>query len=456
MFHEHKRQRLGRLFLAEQVAVILIVACVGTSGYLTWYHLTHTTCFEADPELLSELEAASLEPAEPQNRETRDWPQWRGPDRTGLSSETGFLTAWPDRGLKVLWRARAGGGYSSFAVAGGKVYSMIQEGDNEAVVCWDAENGEEKWRFKYPARYDNDFGAGPRSTPTVDGPHVYTVGATGMLHCLNAETGEKVWAKDLLKEYGASNLQWGVSFSPLVDGDLILVNPGGPDGNSIAAIDKKTGKKVWSSQDDKAGYSSPVIATMADTRQVIFFTGTRLVGLSPENGKLYWNYPWETSYDCNIATPIVWGDYVFISSNYGKGCGLLKVSKRQDGSLKIERVYENNRMLNHFSTCVLYKGHLYGFSDPGLLTCMNFRTGEVKWSQRGFKKGSLLIADGHLIILGEDGKLALAEATEKGYRQKAAYQLLKGRCWTVPVLANGRLYARNQTEILCLDVRQAD
>jgi outer membrane protein assembly factor BamB len=406
-----------------------------------------------DPALLDELsQLAVLRAADDKPAKSDEWPQWRGPRRDGVSAETGVLTNWPKEGPKVLWKARASVGYSSFAVAGGRVHTLLQDGDDEAVVCWDAENGKELWRSKYPTRYTNHFGSGPRSTPTVDGDVVYTVGAEGMFGCWKAKDGAKVWLKDLLKEFQADNLEWGVSFSPLIEGDLIITNPGGK-GNSVVAFNKKTGDKVWGALDDVAGYSSPVMTNAAGVRQVVVFTGKRLVSLAPKDGKLLWEYPWETDFDANCATPIVVDDYVFIASGYGKGCGLLKVEKDGNG-LKVQRVYENTEMANHFSTCVLYKEHLYGFNDPGLLTCMELRTGKVAWSQRGFAKGSLTVADGLLIILGENGKLAVAEATPDGYRQKAGYEPFKTKCWTVPVLCKGRLYIRDEEQILCLDVRQ--
>ena len=213
---------------------------------------------------------------------------------------------------------------------------------------------------------------------------------------------------------------------------------------------------MWSALNDRGGYSSPVAATIAGVPQIVFLTAERLVGLSPRDGTLYWEYSWQTSYDCNIATPVLLGDFIFISSGYGKGCAALKVHTDGNGHWQAECVYEHNQMSNHFSSCVAHKDHLYGFHDPGLLTCMDFRTGMVKWTQRGFDKGSLMIADGNLIILGENGKLAVAETSSEGYRQKAAYPLFRGqKCWTVPVLAHGRLYVRGEEEVVCLDLRQS-
>jgi outer membrane protein assembly factor BamB len=437
---------MGRVIL--WINVTLLVGLLGYFGY-RYLHRAHE---QSDPERLARLRDAELAPPEDAGL-PGTWPQWRGPRRDGVSTETGLLTRWPKQGPRLVWKAPCGGGFSAPAVAGGKVYTLYQDGANETVGCWDAVTGKVVWKYPYACNYENDYGSGPRATPTVDGDFVYTVGATGLFHCLKAATGEKVWEHDLLKEFQADNLRWGVSFSPLIDGDRIFTNPGGPNGNSLAAFDKRDGKLLWKALDDLAGYSSPVISTAAGVRQVVFFTGKRLVSVSPADGKLYWSYGWETDFDCNIATPIVQGDYVFISSDYDKGCALLEVVKGPSSQLQAHRVYENNRMRNHFSSCVLYKDHLYGFDDAALV-CMDFRTGKTLWKERGFQKGSLLVAGGHLIILGEKGRLALAAATPEQYQEQAAFNVSRRQCWTVPVLADGKLYVRDEQEIVCLDLKK--
>ncbi|MBW3597533.1 MAG: PQQ-like beta-propeller repeat protein [Planctomycetes bacterium] len=385
--------------------------------------------------------------------ETGAWPQWRGPNRDGVSRETGLLTDWPEKGPNVLWRAASGAGYSGLAVAEGRLYTLLQDGNREAVVCWSAETGEELWRFVYPAKFVSDQGSGPRSTPTLDAGRVYTVGATGILHCLDAAAGEKIWRRDLIQELGGRIPTWGVSFSPLVDGELVLTHPGGPAGASLAAFDKYTGELRWKALNDRPGYASPVVTTAAGVRQVLFFTAEALVSVAPKDGRLYWRYPWSTLMDCNIATPVVAEDYVFISSGYDRGCALLKVVRKEGDALEVQPVYEHDQMRNHFGASVLYQGHLYGF-DETQLACMDFRTGEVKWRAKGFRKGSLLVADGRLIILGENGKLALAEATPADYREQASLRISRRRCWTAPTLAGGKLYLRDEQQILCLDLRR--
>lgn len=382
---------------------------------------------------------------------SRDWPQWRGPDRDGLAHGHGFLNDWPEEGPRLLWKKRTTGpGYSGLAVVGGRLYTLMQDGDDEAVVCWNAKTGDELWRFRYLAKFVSDQGSGPRSTPTVNGDRVYTVGATAILHCLDVGTGQPIWRRDLI-EMGGRIPDWGTSFSPLVDGDLVFAHPGGPEGNSLAAFDKHTGKLRWKALNDRPGYASLIISTAAGVRQVLFLTGEALVSVNPEDGRLYWRYPWETMMDCNVATPIVAGDYVFLSSGYGHGCALLKIVPKGSGALTVERVYAHTEMSNHFSTSVLYEGHLYGFDDARLV-CMELETGKVLWRTRGFRKGSLLVADDHLIILGENGELALAEATPARYGEKASFRVSRSRCWTMPALAGGKLYIRDQEQIVCLDL----
>jgi outer membrane protein assembly factor BamB len=447
------RPRPGR---GTRVLVLaLLVLIVGSvAAYLLFFK---DPKYPADPALAEALAASTLV-EEPAADDGGEWPQWLGPRRDGASTETGLLTAWPADGPKVLWRRRCGDGYSAVAVVGGRLYTMEQAGNDEAVICLDAATGDEVWRHAYPCKFENDQGWGPRSTPTVEGGRVYAVGATGIFHCLDAATGEQKWRHDLLGS-PRSNLRWGASFSPLVEGDLVITNPGA-SGGSVVAFDKEDGRLVWKALDDPAGYSSPIAVTAAGVRQVVVFTGKALVGLAPADGAVCWRYPWETDHGVNAATPLHFrarvgdatDDYLFISSGYGKGCAVIKVRPGLTGSPEVATVYAGEQMCNHFASCVRHKDHLYGFHE-GLLACMDLRTGKVAWTQQGFAKGSLLVADGHLIVLGEKGQLALVEATPEGYREKASFDVTRRRCWTVPVLAGGRLYVRHQKEIVCLDLR---
>jgi len=380
-----------------------------------------------------------------------DWPQWRGPNRDGISTETGLLTSWPASGPKVLWRAPSGEGYSGISIANGRGYTMLGKGNDEFLVCFDAANGKEFWRYTVDSQFYNDQGNGPRSTPSVDGNLVFAQGAQSMLVAVRADNGQKVWAVDLKKEYGARIPTWGVSASPLVEGELVMVDVGGKAGYSVCAFNKASGKLVWNSQTDTPGYSAAIAVNSNGARQAIFFTGTAAVSLSPKDGKMFWRHPWQTSYDVNAATPIfIPNDKVFISSGYGVGATVLQI-QGQGGAMKVEPVWRSRVMKNHWASSILHQGYIYGFDD-GILACIDANTGEQQWQQRGFQKGSLIFADGHLIILGERGNLALAEATPSAYKEKAAAEVLRGKCWTMPTLAGGKLYVRNQSEILCLDM----
>jgi outer membrane protein assembly factor BamB len=427
----------------------LLIACV---ALLATYHYKNRSRRQGDPGLLQELQGASLPPAEGGPVNDAAWPAWRGARHDAVAREKGLSFDWPSNGPAVVWKAPTGIGYSSMAVANGRLVTMWRRGDEEQVVCLDAKTGEPRWVYGYAVQYSNDYGGGPRSTPSIDGDRVYAVGVTGILTCIDALNGKKIWDHDLLREFNAKNLQWGVSFSPLVDGNLVYTVPGGPGGNSLAAFDKNDGHLVWHSGDDPAGYSSPILSSAAGTRQLLCFTGTAMVSADPQTGQIHWRFPWNTDHRANIATPLVRGDYVFISSGYGKGCALLKVTA-VGGKLEAQPVYETNEFRDHHSGSVQWGEHIYGF-DEHRLTCLDFRSGGVRWQKSGLGQGTLLAADGHLVVLGENGKLALAEAGPESYREKTSFKFSGQRCWTMPVIADGRLYVRDEEKMVCYDLRK--
>jgi outer membrane protein assembly factor BamB len=460
MWRKLKRFPRARFVLPLVVGLLLV------GGVVSAYTRLDLKRFHGDTLPMGRLARAAILPTEPNRSGAADWPQWRGPNRDGVVSEA-RLPAWPREGPRLLWKKPIGRGFSAVVAAAGRIYTMAEEADAtnssptaenpgcEVVLCWDAATGQEVWRFAYPSRFEERFGPGPRSTPAVDGHHVYTVGATGILHCLRADTGAMVWRHDLRVEYQAPAMQYGVAFSPLVEGDLVFTMPGGRAGNAVAAFDKHTGVLRWKALDNPVGYSSPVAATLAGVRQVLFLTNTELISLAPATGEVYWRYPWKTENGFNIATPVVIGDYVFVSSAYGKGCALLEIASGAGGTMQARLVYEHNRMRNYFATSVRCGEHLYGF-DLTDLVCMDIRTGKCLWgekSNRRFKKGSLLTVGGDLVILGEYGTLALAEATPTGYHERAAFQLSEHKCWTVPSVAHGRLYVRDEADLFCYDLR---
>jgi outer membrane protein assembly factor BamB len=449
------RRRGGRVLLGA--CAVLFGLFAGLALYQK--HYADRERYRTDPGLGAELAAATLVEEGPPP--AGDWPQWRGPRRDGVAHFPDLLTTWPDRGPARLWQTAGGEGYSSIAVAGGRACTLLRQDSQEVVVCWRVLDGKELWRFPYDAPTHRQY-PGPRSTPTIDDGRLYAVGAGGLLHCLDAAEGKELWTKDLRADLNAPGGEWGHAFSPLIEGDLIITAPGGP-GASLAAFDKKTGDLRWKNLDEPPGYSSPVPFTAGGVRQIVAFTGNSAIGVSPADGTLYWRYPWETRYAVNAATPLTFHahqgdkvfDYVFISSGYGRGCALLKI-EGENGRFQARPVYEGNQLCCHFSSPVRYRDRIYGFNESTLV-CLDLRTGAVRWKKSGYHKGSLLLVDHYLLVLGERGKLELLEASaEEPMPLAGAQPLRSARCWTMPVLAEGRLFLRDEEQVLCLDVSRKE
>ena len=380
-----------------------------------------------------------------------NWPQWRGPNRDGVSKETGLLKQWPAEGPPLLWKASgAGGGFSSFSVANGKLYTMGLRGTKEFVIAFDAATGKEAWATPNGNAFRNDRGDGPRGTPTIDGDRLYGLGGSGDLSALDVKTGKLIWSKNILSEFGGQNITWGISESPLIVGDKLLVNPGGPQA-SIVALNKSDDSVIWKSQSDKAGYSSAIPVQVNGGTQVVFFTHQRAVGLDLKDGKLLWEYAKPANNVANAATPIARGNRVFISSDYGTGGGVVEI--KPDGSA--QEVWFTKDMRNHHSSSVLVGDYLYGFSSA-ILTAIKFDTGEIAWRDRSVGKGSLVYADGRLYCFSERGVMGLVEATPTGYVERGRFKIEAGslETWTHPVVAGGRLYLRDQDTIYAYDIRQ--
>jgi outer membrane protein assembly factor BamB len=383
-----------------------------------------------------------------------DWPQWMGPQRNGSSPETGLLTAWPREGPRVLWQVPGGDGYSAVVVAQGRAFTLVQRGDNEVAIALDARTGKELWKTRCGPAFHNEYGHGPRSTPAVDGTRLYVQSVNGPLLCLDVETGKIVWQRDLLQEFGAENIDWGMSASPLIEDNLVLAIPGGR-GAGVAAIAKDTGKLVWKTGDDRAAYASPVALNVGGQRQVIFFTASGLLTVRSDTGKELWRVAWTTEDDCNICTPLVVGEQLFVSCAVNVGCALFQLK----GSEKPTTVWESKGpksvMKSYWATAVAHNGHLYGLSGEANgvinLHCVELATGKLVWAKERFGKGSVTLADGHLFITTKTGDLILAAATPRGYEEKARVKLL-GDNRTVPTIANKKLYLRDRRQILCLDI----
>lgn len=380
-----------------------------------------------------------------------DWPQWRGPRGDGISTETGLLETWPEAGPEVLWRVPLGAGFSAVSVVGERAYTMFGDESGEYVVCLGTADGKILWKTESGELLEDEYGNGPRATPTVEEGRVYTHGATGSLLCLDAETGEKIWGFNTLERFQAKNADFGLSASPAIFGDMLVVVAGESDGNALAAVNKQNGEVLWTSLSDKAGYSTPIRVDIDGAAQIIVLMGKAIVSVSPENGRELWRRPWITTLDANVATPIVHQGRLFVSTGYGTGCGLFSLTV-EDGKPGAEELWTSRDMKNYFSTSLLIDGRVYGFNST-MLTCMDFQTGDVLWRERGFNRGSLLAADGKLIILGERGALALAKASPQGYEELARYQLFEGKSWTVPTLSAGKLFVRNEEELVCLKLK---
>lgn len=382
-----------------------------------------------------------------------DWPQYRGPNRDGRSSETGLLDSWPETGPEVLWRVALGSGYSSLAVVGDRVFTMFGTEGDEYAAAFGTASGKQLWRFKMGPNFRNREGSGPRATPTVDGDLVYVLGARAKLYALDTATGEKRWGMDLTQELGSRVPEWGTSTSPLVDGQHLIVDVSGKNNYGVVAFDKATGEIAWHAGSHRPAYSSPIAVTLGGERQFVLFTAEGVQGISAQDGRKLWSSPWTTDWDVNAATPIfVPRSGIFISSGYDTGATLLQVV-REDEAFKVYEVWRHRMMKNHFNSSVLVGGFLYGF-DMGTLKCLDVLTGEEKWRARsGFSKGSLLYADGHLIVMGGSGQLGLVEATPEGFRSMSRVKILDGRTWTMPALADGVLYARDFTEMVALRLK---
>jgi len=397
-----------------------------------------------------------------------DWPNYRGPSHDGKTTEK--MPAWPAAGPKALWRVPVNAGFSSFAVASGRAFTLVsREVDGvvrEALIALDAETGKELWATSFsPAKYDgggdsgtkdNSGGDGPRSTPAVSGNKVYVLTADLILACVEAGTGKEVWRKELVKEHAGNNITWKNAASPLIDGDLVFAAGGGP-GQALLAFNKATGQLAWKGEDDKMTHATPVPAEIHGVRQIIFFTQKGLVAVAPKDGKVLWRHPYRFNVS-TAASPIVSGDIVFCSAGYGVGAGAAQISKN-DGEFSAKEIWRStgNKLANHWSTPVLHEGNLYGMFQfkeygDGPVKCVELKTGEEKWAQAGFGPGNVLLAGNQLVILGDAGQVILAEATPAGYKEKSRFQAVTGKCWSSPVYANGKLFIRSTKEAAAFDL----
>lgn len=390
----------------------------------------------------------------------QEWRQWRGPERTGHSKETGLLKSWPEGGPKLLWTAQGlGTGNSTPSVSGGKVFGLSYRGNDEVVWALDAKTGKEVWAVRIAAanfRIGRQAHDGSGSTPTIEGTRLYALGTSGDLVCMETADGRIVWRKNLVSDFGGSVPQWGYSESPLVDGDRVIATPGGSSAGMVA-LNKATGDVIWKAQipgNDDAGYSSVIIATIHGQKQYVQFMSGGVVGVDAATGKFSWRYDSPANGVANCSTPIYVNDSIFAASGYNTGGGLAKLTKTGNG-MKAEEVYFTRNMRNHHGNMVLVGDYIYGF-DESNLTCLNVKTGEIAWRDRSVGKGSVSYADGFIYARSERGPIALVQATPEGYVEKGRFDTpnRSGKTtWTHPVIADGKLYLRDHDQLFCYDIR---
>ena len=364
------------------------------------------------------------------------------------------MKQWPASGPAVVWTAGGlGTGYGSMAVAGDRVYLQGARARASAVIALNRADGKEVWSKALGRTENNDQGPGPRGTPTVDGDHLYVLSEAGDLYCLKID-GAEVWHRNILNDFRGQQLRWLISESPLVDGDAVVVAPGG-SGTGMVKLDKMTGKTIWTSKglSDEAGYSSSIVADIGGVRTYMRLTSSAGVGVRASDGKLMWHYERAANRTANIATPIFFDNKVFYSSNYDTGGGLLALTP-QNGEVTAKEIYFTRDMKNHHGGVVLIDGYLYGFNDS-ILTCLEFATGKLMWRDRSVGKGSVTYADGNLYIQGENNVFGLAEASPSGYHERGRFPIVeKGLpSWAHPVISDGRLYVRNQDALTVYDIK---
>jgi outer membrane protein assembly factor BamB len=381
------------------------------------------------------------------------WTDFRGPRRDGSYEEVPVLADWPAAGLTPLWKQPVGGGYASFVVARGRAFTIEQRGPQEVVAAYDVPTGRELWTNSWSAEFRESMGGdGPRATPTWSDGRVYALGATGELRALDDESGKAIWRTNILDDSNARNLDWGMAAAPLVVDDTVIVLPGGADGKSIVGYDRLTGKRVWSALGDKQAYCSPMLVTLNGVRQLLVVSATRVMGIVPGDGKVLWEYPFPTFNGINAAQPLVIGDNrVFVSASYDAGAAMIELSRSGD-RFTVREIWRNNRMKNRFSGSVLHDGVIYGL-DEGILAAVDAGTGELKWKGGRYGYGQVLLAGSNLIVLTEDGDLALVRATPDRHQEIARFPVLEGKTWNVPALSGGYLLVRNLAEMAAFDLR---
>jgi len=385
-----------------------------------------------------------------------DWTEFRGPNRTGVVEDAAIRRNWQEHLPRQIWRHPVGRGWSSFIVVGGRAFTQEQRFEEEAVVCYDAQSGHEIWAHTDMARFSEAMGNdGPRATPTYFEGMIYAQGATGILNCLDAGTGKLIWGKNIVKDNGAELLGWGMSGSPLVFDDLVVVNAGGPNGHGLVAYDRLTGERRWSGGDDKASYSSPQLNELHGLRQVLIFDAEGLAGHDTADGTQLWKFPWKTNVAVNATQPYLADDStILISNGYGVGSTLLQIN-RDDHNWSVKQLWKSNRLKAKFNDFVVKDGFVYGL-DEGVLACLSLESGKRQWKGGRYGYGQILLVDDVILVLSESGEVSLVEAQPERHKKLTQFQAIEGKTWNHPVLVRGRLFVRNAREAACYDISIED
>jgi outer membrane protein assembly factor BamB len=392
-----------------------------------------------------------------------DWPQFLGPNRDGTVAETNLNLDWKAKPPKVVWKVPAGESFSSVAVVGDRLYTMSRHGQRDHIDCLDAVTGMEKWTVDAAPTYldTQKHGYGPRATPTVHEDEVYCLFPGGELLCVTT-AGKPVWNINIFSSTGAANphgeyYYWGLSLSPLIEGESVIVQPGGNKDNSVAAFDRKTGKLLWKCGSDPAGYGSPIAITIGKQRQIIVPTGQSVLGIDPQAGKVLWRYAFGNKFNATCTTPVWAEGLLFVSAAYGAGCAALEIIEK-DSTWSVREKWRKKDLQNLFATSIVHDGHVYGcHGDLGaiFLKCFDFKTGALKWDERQRNgRVTLLRAGNRLLVQSEKGALQVVEASPKGYSLRCELpDVLAFKAWSTPAIANGRMYVRDQKSIVCVDLR---
>ena len=379
-----------------------------------------------------------------------DWPQFRGPSYDGVSPEKGISKVWNQKPPKMVWTVpMTDDGYAGPCVAGGKVFIIDHKDKQDIVKAVDFKTGKEMWRYPYADAEDANYGFS-RATPAVSGGRVYALGRMGLLNCLNAKTGKLIWSRNIFTEFKGKKPQWNYSMSPFIDGNKVIVVPGGRNA-AVVALDKTTGKTIWQGGgSDIPGYVTPIAATIEGKRQYVVFMGVSLIGVDPATGALLWRLPRKAFADINGAQPYVIGNTIFISTGYGEGGDAMV--EIQNGAAKIK--WESKELRSRFSSPVYLGGFIYCVGEPGNLTCIDPNDGAVKWKQKGFEFGGLVAVDGVIMVAdGRGGDLAMVKPSPDSYQEIGRFKPLGGQSWTAPIVSGGKLIVRNKSALACFDLK---